>query len=51
MTVVIDCRCGWFTESLDVTDLLEAELVADRHERKDFKRPYRHDTRIEEVAA
>jgi len=51
MTVLIDCKCGWFLEQLDVTDLLEAELLADRHERTNFKRPYRHDTHIEAVAA
>lgn len=51
MTVLIDCKCGWFLEQLDVTALLDAELLADRHERKDIKRPYRHETRIEEVAA
>jgi len=51
MTVKLDCKCGWFVEQLDVTDLLEAELVADRHESKDIRRPYRHETRIETVAA
>ena len=51
MTVLIDCKCGWFLEQLDVTDLLEAELLADRHERRDIKRPYRHDTHVEAVAA
>lgn len=51
MTVRIDCKCGWFVEQLTVTEILEAELVADRHESKDIKRPYRHDTKVEEIAA
>lgn len=50
MTVLIDCKCGWFLEQLDVTTLLDAELLADRHASKDIRRPYRHDTHIEEVA-
>lgn len=47
MTVTVNCKCGWFAEQLSVSDMLEAELIGDRHESNDIKRPYRHDTNIE----
>jgi len=51
MTVTVNCKCGWFVEQLNVSDMLEAELIGDRHESMDIKRPYRHDTVVEEIAA
>lgn len=51
MTATINCKCGWFVEKMTVTDLLQAELVASRHEDQDVRRPYRHETVVEEIAA
>jgi hypothetical protein len=51
MTAQISCKCGWFVESMNVSELLDAELVASRHEDQDIRRPYRHDTMVEEIAA
>jgi hypothetical protein len=47
----VTCRCGWFIEALRVTTRTEAEIIADRHESADVRRPYRHETEIVELAA
>ena len=44
----IYCRCGWRNEGV-AGDRKAAEVVADRHESADVRRPYRHETTIEEV--
>ena len=49
-TVEITCKCGWYREAMTVTDRKVAEVIADRHETADYRRPYRHDTMIVEVA-
>ena len=45
MTATIDCKCGYRTEFRCATST-EAEVVADRHESGDVRRPYRHATLV-----
>lgn len=51
ITVALSCKCGWFINALKVPAKIDAELIADRHERTDTRRPYRHDTSLVEVTA
>lgn len=45
MTATIHCTCGYKTERRVFTST-EAEVIADRHESGDVRRPYRHETTI-----
>jgi len=42
---LIDCKCGWRTER-EVQNVKRAEVIANDHEARDYRRPYRHDTTI-----
>lgn len=42
---LIDCKCGWRTER-EVQNEKRAECIANEHESRDTRRPYRHDTTI-----
>ncbi len=42
--MTIECRCGWRVEGVD--DKVRAEVIADRHESSDVRRPHRHETSI-----
>ncbi len=41
MSAHLFCTCGWHTEVL-VQDQVEIEVLAERHESQDYRRPYRH---------
>jgi hypothetical protein len=45
MTAMIQCACGYKTERTVETTKM-AEVIADRHESGDVRRPYRHETAI-----
>jgi hypothetical protein len=42
--MTVECKCSWRAEGID--DRKMAEVIADRHEAQDVRRPHRHDTRI-----
>lgn len=45
MYAQIDCKCGWKTER-EIQNSKRAEIIANEHEARDYRRPYRHDTTI-----
>lgn len=42
---LIDCKCGWRTEQ-QIQNHRSAEVIANAHEARDVRRPYRHETTI-----
>lgn len=40
----VHCKCGFHAEGIE--DRVKAEVIADRHESADIRRPYRHVTQI-----
>lgn len=45
MSANFECKCGWHTEAR-VNSQVEAEVLADRHESADYRRPYRHNVTV-----
>lgn len=42
--MTVECKCGWRAEGIEGQKA--AEVLADRHESADVRRPHRHDTSI-----